>query len=43
MPPNFYYDQEDCLRERVALGAPWSFSALRPEAVIGFTVGNPMN
>ncbi len=43
MPPNFYYAQEDYLRARVAAGAPWSFSALRPEAVIGFAVGNPMN
>ena len=42
MPPNFYYDQEDLLRERGA-GRPWSFTALRPEAVCGFAVGNPMN
>ncbi len=42
MPPNFYYDQEDLLRERSA-GKPWSFTALRPEAVCGFAVGNPMN
>jgi len=42
MPPNFYYDQEDLLRERSA-GKPWSFTALRPEAVCGFATGNPMN
>jgi nucleoside-diphosphate-sugar epimerase len=42
MPPNFYYDQEDFLRERSA-GKGWSFTALRPEAVCGFAVGNPMN
>lgn len=42
MPPNFYYDQEDFLRERSA-GKSWSFTALRPEAVCGFAVGNPMN
>lgn len=42
MPPNFYYDQEDLLRERQA-GKRWSFTALRPEAVCGFAVGNPMN
>lgn len=42
MPPNFYYDQEDLLRERQA-GKAWSFTALRPEAVCGFAVGNPMN
>jgi nucleoside-diphosphate-sugar epimerase len=42
MPPNFYYDQEDWLRETAA-GRPWTWSALRPEAVCGFAVGNPMN
>ena len=42
MPPNFYYDQEDFLRSRSA-GKPWSFTALRPEAVCGFALGNPMN
>jgi len=42
MPPNFYYDQEDFLRER-SQGKPWSWTALRPEAVIGMAVGNPMN
>jgi nucleoside-diphosphate-sugar epimerase len=42
MPPNFYYDQEDWLKEASAR-ASWSWSALRPEAVCGFAVGNPMN
>lgn len=42
MPPNFYYDQEDFLRER-SQGKSWSWTALRPEAVIGMAVGNPMN
>jgi nucleoside-diphosphate-sugar epimerase len=42
MPPNFYYDQEDWLRETSAR-RPWTWSALRPEAVCGFAVGNPMN
>jgi nucleoside-diphosphate-sugar epimerase len=42
MPPNFYYDQEDLLRQRAA-GQAWSFTGLRPEAVCGFAVGNPMN
>ncbi len=42
MPPNFYYDQEDLLRSR-SRGRPWSFTALRPEAVCGFATGNPMN
>ena len=42
MPPNFYYDQEDHLRARQA-GKEWTLSVLRPEAVCGFAVGNPMN
>jgi nucleoside-diphosphate-sugar epimerase len=42
MGPNFYYDQEDFLRQRQA-GKRWSFSVLRPEAVCGYAVGNPMN
>jgi nucleoside-diphosphate-sugar epimerase len=42
MPPNFYYDQEDWLRE-LAASSPWTWSALRPEAVCGFAVGTPMN
>lgn len=41
MPPNFYYNQEDYLRERC--DAAWTWSAVRPEAVCGFAVGNPMN
>ncbi len=42
MPPNFYYDQEDFLRERQR-GKAWHFTALRPEAVMGYATGNPMN
>lgn len=42
MPPNFYYDQEDHLRQRQT-GKRWTFSILRPEAVCGYAVGNPMN
>jgi nucleoside-diphosphate-sugar epimerase len=42
MPPNFYYDQEDALRRRQK-GKPWHFTALRPEAVCGYAIGNPMN
>ncbi|SKC99489.1 Nucleoside-diphosphate-sugar epimerase [Burkholderia sp. CF099] len=42
MPPNFYYDQEDFLRERSA-GKTWSWTAFRPEGVAGVAVGNPMN
>lgn len=39
---NFYYDQEDWLRER-ARGATWSFTVLRPQLVCGLAIGNPMN
>ena len=42
MPPNFYYDQEDLLRQRQR-GKSWHFTGLRPEAVCGYAVGNPMN
>jgi len=42
MPPNFYYDQEDLLRQRQQ-GKEWHWTALRPEVVCGFAVGNPMN
>jgi nucleoside-diphosphate-sugar epimerase len=42
MPPNFYYDQEDYLKERSA-GKAWSWAALRPSSICGFAVGNPMN
>jgi nucleoside-diphosphate-sugar epimerase len=42
MPPNFYYDQQDWL-EAAAARHGFAWSALRPEAVCGFAVGNPMN
>jgi nucleoside-diphosphate-sugar epimerase len=42
MPPNFYYDQEDLVRA-LQKGKKWHFTALRPEAVMGYAVGNPMN
>jgi nucleoside-diphosphate-sugar epimerase len=42
LPPNFYYDQEDFLRDRQR-GKSWSWSALRPNLVIGPGVGHPMN
>ncbi|PIQ22427.1 MAG: NAD-dependent dehydratase [Cytophagales bacterium CG18_big_fil_WC_8_21_14_2_50_42_9] len=42
MPPNFYYSQEDYLREKSA-GKKWSWTALRPDIVMGFAIGNPMN
>ncbi len=42
VPPNFYYDQEDFLRE-ASRGKAWSWTAFRPEAVCGMAVGSPMN
>ncbi|MBC3540906.1 SDR family oxidoreductase [Rufibacter sediminis] len=41
-PPNFYFSQEDFLRT-ASQGKKWSWTALRPDIVIGFTIGNPMN
>ena len=35
MPPNFYYDQEDLLRERQR-GKSWTWSASRPNVVCDF-------
>ncbi|MGV1019739.1 NAD-dependent epimerase/dehydratase family protein [Empedobacter falsenii] len=40
--PNFYYDQEDYLRNQ-SQGKKWSWTAIRPDVVIGFTTGTPMN
>lgn len=40
--PNFYYAQEDLLRERAAAG-DFAWSILRPDVVVGDVVGNPMN
>lgn len=42
IPPNFYYDQQDYI---VALseGQSWSGAFLRPEAVIGYAEGIPLN
>src|SRR5689334_5565678 len=42
MPPNFYYTQQDHLEARQS-GKEWTWSALRPQAITGFAVGNPMN
>lgn len=40
--PNFYYAQEDLLRERqVSEGLEWTI--LRPDVVVGDMAGNPMN
>ena len=40
--PHFYYTQEDLLRQ-VAAERDFAFTVLRPEAVIGYATGNPMN
>jgi nucleoside-diphosphate-sugar epimerase len=40
--PNFYYDQEDVLRARAA-DRGFDVTVLRPEGVVGYAVGNPMN
>ncbi len=42
MPPNFYYDQQDALVRRRS-GKPWSWSAVRPQAPLTFSLGSPMN
>ncbi|OWW18159.1 SDR family oxidoreductase [Noviherbaspirillum denitrificans] len=42
MPPNFYYDQWDYLVERQK-GKQWTYSSVRPHAICGFALGNPMN
>ena len=42
MPPDFYYDQEDFLKQRGAAGG-WSYSLIRPDVVCGFAAGNAMN
>jgi hypothetical protein len=40
--PNFYYDQEDLLRQRQRRKS-WFWTALRAEATTGFSIGSPMN
>jgi nucleoside-diphosphate-sugar epimerase len=42
LPPNFYYDQEDFLRE-LQPAKNWTWSAVRPSLVCGPGVGHPMN
>jgi len=42
MPPNFYYSQQDAL-EACQRGKRWSWSAVRPHAICGFSLGSPMN
>jgi nucleoside-diphosphate-sugar epimerase len=41
---NFYFDQQDALVQRAARSAGrWHWSAVRPHAVCGDTLGSPMN
>jgi nucleoside-diphosphate-sugar epimerase len=42
MPPNFYYDQQDWLNDRQR-GKRWSWSALRPHCICGYSLGSSMN
>jgi len=42
LPQNFYYDQQDWV-EAHQRGKQWTWSALRPHCVCGFSVGSPMN
>ncbi len=41
--PNFYWAQEDFIRARQAAGRGWSWTVLRPQAVIGHARGSAMN
>jgi nucleoside-diphosphate-sugar epimerase len=41
-PPNFYYSQQDFLVKQSA-GKAWSWTAVRPDIMVGYAVGNPMN
>ncbi|MBL6854456.1 MAG: SDR family oxidoreductase [Alphaproteobacteria bacterium] len=40
--PNFYWNQEDYLRERQR-GAAWTFSIIRPQVIFGDALGAAMN
>ncbi|ALG74355.1 hypothetical protein VY88_20185 [Azospirillum thiophilum] len=42
IPPNFYYDQQDALAARQR-GREWTWSAVRPQAPLTFSLGSPMN
>jgi nucleoside-diphosphate-sugar epimerase len=42
IPPNFYWSQEDLVRERAAADG-WSWSVWRPQMVSGIAMGSPMN
>jgi len=40
--PNFYYDQEDVLKQRQK-GKKWTWSVARPDAIIGYSEDTAMN
>lgn len=40
--PNFYWNQEDYIRERQR-GAGWVFSIFRPVLIVGYSIGAAMN
>lgn len=40
--PNFYWQQEDLIRERQAK-ADWNWTIFRPQYIVGFAVGSPIN
>lgn len=42
LPPNFYYDQQD-LVVSLQRGKDWTYTFVRPEAVIGNVTGIPLN
>jgi nucleoside-diphosphate-sugar epimerase len=42
MPPEFNVDQQEFLEQQQA-GKRWTWTALRPSVVGGFSLGNPMN
>lgn len=39
---NFYWNQEDLVRERAAAGS-WTYTVFRPQVVCGSAIGSPMN
>ncbi|WP_293680048.1 SDR family oxidoreductase [uncultured Phenylobacterium sp.] len=40
--PNFYWAQEDLIRERAA-ASHWSWTVFRPQYIVGFSIGSPIN
>jgi nucleoside-diphosphate-sugar epimerase len=42
MPPEFNVEQQNYL-EQVQIGKAWTWCAIRPSVVCGFSLGNPMN